>query len=154
MRSRREALPVLSSNQRPPAISDQQGPGLQQIAAQIIGQLVTPGDPRNSIDDMHARADVTPRRVERYRRSGLAVHLKLPERQAIRSNEEPADDGMTNIVCLAPAHQRRRPLQHDHARRDRLTVVTGDMQRRTGPVAQRHTHPAEPCTPPRQQVHR
>jgi hypothetical protein len=144
MGGRREPLPVLSINQRPPAISDQQRPGLQQIAAQITGQPITPGDPRNPINDMHACPNVTPRRVERYRRSGAALDLDLAERQTIRSREEPADNGMTNIMRLAPAHQRRGPLKHHHTRRDRQSVITRDVQRRAGPVAQRHTHPAKP----------
>ena len=57
MSGRRESLAVLSIDQCAPAIGDQQRAGLQHIAAQITGQLVTPGDPRKSVNDMHARAE-------------------------------------------------------------------------------------------------
>src|SRR6185437_16051393 len=144
MRRGRESLPILSISDHAPSARDKERTRLQQIAAEGSAELVTTRDSHNPIRDVHARANVTPRRFDSHRRLRHTVDLHLPEGQGLRAREEATDNSVADTVHLTPPHQRRGPLEHDHPRVKRPPVIARDVQRRTRTITQPHTEPLKP----------
>ncbi len=147
-----EPLPVLSVNVGGAALRNQQRARLQKVTGGVVGELVARADPQASRLGVDARSHVAPWRVEGHGRLHRAAHPDMPERHALRSQEEPADHGVAHAVVAAPAHERRGLLEHHHPRRHAAQVVAGDVQRRPRAVGQPDPGPAEPRAPARQQI--
>ena len=143
MRSGGEALGVVAIADDAPPVRNEQRPRLQEIARRLGLEPVAAGDRRLAVEEVQARAGAVPRGRERLGRPRRPVDADLAERGAVRPDEEPADDGVGH-PGLAPARQRRRPVERDDAGAERDAVVARAVQGGGGPAGERRPHAPQP----------
>ena len=72
------SLHILPISDHAPSARDKERTRLQQIAPDRGAELVTTRDSQNPARDVHARANVSPRRLDSQRRLRQAVDLHSP----------------------------------------------------------------------------
>ena len=79
-RAGREPLDVLALKGHATPPSDEQRTSLQQVPRRLRRDLVASRDPQHPISNVHASANITPRRIERHRWPRVAADAQFAER--------------------------------------------------------------------------
>ena len=88
------------------------GPACSRSPRGCGGELVALRDPHPPAVDVHARAQLAPRRGERHVAARHPARAQLAERDATGAHEEAADERLLDAARGAPRLEPLRPAQH------------------------------------------